>query len=115
MKCPYTRAQLLERDNKDFGEGHLEAVRGIWTETGWWWGQGVLHDQMAAELGGVKILARFRKQYGWAARVEFEPGAGVGLGLTMLMQGTGITGEDRVDVEWPGGRGLSIGEVLSRF
>src|SRR3989304_5408510 len=98
MKCPYTRAQLLERDNKDFGEGHLDAVRGIWTETGWFWAQGVLHDRMLFDVRGGVLLARFRKQYGWAARVEFEPRVDVGVGLTILMQITGITGEDRVDV-----------------
>lgn len=138
--CPFSRKQLLERDYDPLGvlgarelveerhKGYLEeygrqalphlaAVRGVLVSTGWIWGWGWLHDQLLTmhSEGLFKLRARFRNQYTWQPRVEFEPRVDVVWGLARLLEGTEISEIDYLDIAWPGGRATSVRQALSAF
>jgi hypothetical protein len=52
---------------------HAAAVRGVLVSNIWYWGIGILHEQMAARMGmRDRLQARYRRQFPLEPVIEFE-------------------------------------------
>ncbi len=94
---------------------HLAAVRAILSPDGAWiWSVGICHDEILAQSGYDRLMARFRNQRLFMPRIEFEPSADMALALISLTD-QGFELDDVVDIEGERFRALSIAEAFQRL
>ena len=95
-------ADLRRRYEGKVSLNHAAAIRGVLLKEGgpqlWIWGCGLLYDEMATAHDHERPLARYRKQYGMLARVEFETGSNMQDGLRLLLETTPIGATDPLNV-----------------